>query len=629
MGPLIVAERGLLDLTVYDATGATVQGTGPLTVLTAEIGEKLNEVRTFSCCVPAAEANSVELVVARQVKLRREGDGVIFTGYIETLEYTDQGNAPIVTVTGVGLEIELVEANVYYGVNLTGMTSAKVTQLLALVTDTTWTATVEGGIYAVADYRVDGMSIWAALVDLAQKAGGYLRLTTTTRQVEVKATNTASSLRLTNMEGGVPTALGANIGLIAALRGYREDASGIVNRIVPFGAGQGDLPLTLAKSTRSSPYTIQSLTPFAIRAFIGSDHGTWLLTHAASATTQERTQGVGRRVGQNRILIIVYSVNAHTGSFPTGVRFGGESLTHYASYGGSGANVGIDVWYLINPALGEPGGMSYITDLPGAGGSVARPQLFVLDGVDPDSPIVAAYSNQGNSPTAIVTATDSAPTETLLHVVALPDANKDVQAAAAWTLLYQIIDVFLVSGRGEEKRGSSGSIAATNSLPATLDWRALILRLRAARNWYIEDTTSQSSYRKRTAIYQAKDAHIVPVDVIASANALYDAAATYLARAKDPLIHYGETEPVGLGAAAWKIGDTIRLMYRGLTTDRFGNAVKWLDVDANAVLLEQRQTFGTDGVRRWSFELASAIKTPPTLTGLMSKVDELARLPAL
>ena len=606
-----VAERGRLDLTVYDSTGATIQGTGPLTVLTAETSEKLNEVRTFSCRVPAGEVNSVELIVARQVRLRREGDGVIFVGYIETLEYSDQGDQPIINVTGVGLEIELVEANVYYGLNLTGTTSAKVTQLLALVTDSIWTASVEGGIYAVADYRIDGMSVWAALVDLAQKAGGYIRLTTTTREVELAAANAASGLMLTNVEGQVPASLGANVGLIAALRGYREDASGIVNRVVPFGAASGSVPLDLRLSTRTTPYTIASLIPG--KPYLVADASA---TGITGAVTLNLDAVNGRNLG---FVAVIASTSTLTNI--TSLQFNGIEVAavNWSVKMVTGSNGRL----LIVGAVGVPLGATITVRLGELVGGTHQAYFAIYADVDQTTPVsdASAAGAFGTSNAPASAAITSVVTDFVLGALQR-DSMSVTSRGDGETLVFGSTNIDVVSMPG------GGSVSASWGLNGSAMWAATIFAVHGAPNYYIEDATSITAYRRQAAIYQAKETHQAE-DLVASANALYDAAATYLQRAKDPLIHYGETEPLGLGVATWEIGDTIRLMYRGLTTDRFSNVVKWLDVDANAILLEQTQTFGEDGIRRWKLRLASAIKQPPSVVGLMSKVDELARLPAL
>jgi len=615
---LIPAESGRLDLTIYNTAGATVQGTGPVTVLSAEISEKLNEVRTFSCRVPAGEVNSVELVVARMVRLSREGDGVIFTGYIETLEYSDQGDAPVINVTGVGLEIELVEVNVYYGLNLTGTTSAKVTQLLALVTGTTWTASVEGGIYAVADYRIDGMSVWAALVELAQKAGGYIRLTTTTRQVELAAANASSGLLLTNVEGQVPASLGANIGLITALRGYREDASAIVNRVVPFGASSLVSVADLRLSTRSSPYTIQSLIPQKPQLLVSEGAG--------PLTAASKTFSFGSVSGRNLFFIAIITFhNGWGSSYVSNITLNGVWLTGWVSTD-TGVYMGQHILTIWAPdagaTMGIPEGKNLTLVLNMDSGS---PVFDIWGGifsdVDPAEPVEASAVYGTGTGTAVASGAQSAAvTDYILGVSQRNGANISSRGSGE-TALYSngTIDVITMPG--------AASVEATWTLSASADWIARAFVIHPAPNYYIEDATSVAAHRRRTAIWQAKDLHLS--DPIASANALYDAAATCLQRAKDPLIHYGETEPLGLGAATWALGNTIRLMYRRVTTSIFGTVVKWPDVDANAILLEQTQAFGEDGVRRWKMRLASAIKQPPTLLGLMSKVDELARLPAL
>lgn len=129
------------------------------------------------------------------------------------------------------------------------------------------------------------------------------------------------------------------------------------------------------------------------------------------------------------------------------------------------------------------------------------------------------------------------------------------------------------------------------------------------RNWYIQDTTSQTAYGIRAAKLSYVD--IKPVssskaDLTAASNALYDVATYYLNKYKNPQYVY-ELQVTGRFVQRLKIGQCIQLNWSGLVTAFDGKlmhrtidrklyiiGIDW-DYSANTVQPIARLTVSTNG----------------------------------
>lgn len=114
--------------------------------------------------------------------------------------------------------------------------------------------------------------------------------------------------------------------------------------------------------------------------------------------------------------------------------------------------------------------------------------------------------------------------------------------------------------------------------------------------YYLEDATSQISFGQIQKVGTFKD--IAPIGngedaQIAAANALYDAAAAWLIRYKDPYESYSVT--VRKVRTNLQPGDKIHLRYKGLITNKDGVVVTYRDINADFWILEVRESFGLDG----------------------------------
>lgn len=111
-----------------------------------------------------------------------------------------------------------------------------------------------------------------------------------------------------------------------------------------------------------------------------------------------------------------------------------------------------------------------------------------------------------------------------------------------------------------------------------------------------------SAYGRRERVLSVKDA--IPLansaaGFQAAANALYDVAATFLERAAAPLESY-QVAVTGLrhldatGAPRFELGETVRVVYRGIVEDETG-ARAWRSIDANLYLMAFRRRFDASG----------------------------------
>ncbi|MFN8530180.1 MAG: hypothetical protein U0670_16395 [Anaerolineae bacterium] len=122
-----------------------------------------------------------------------------------------------------------------------------------------WSASGSGG--SLTDARFDGMSLWRALLSLADAQGLHIRAGVDDCTVEIGAFGDDSGVRLIKPGALQEPKQSATTGLIESIeRETTSDAA--ATRLFPVGAGIGEALLTLERSTRTSPYVVHS-TPGA------------------------------------------------------------------------------------------------------------------------------------------------------------------------------------------------------------------------------------------------------------------------------------------------------------------------------------------------------------------------------
>lgn len=130
--------------------------------------------------------------------------------------------------------------------------------------------------------------------------------------------------------------------------------------------------------------------------------------------------------------------------------------------------------------------------------------------------------------------------------------------------------------------------------------------------YYLEDAAAVSAYGRRERVLSVKDA--IPLansaaGFQAAANALYDVAATFLERAAAPLESY-QVAVTGLrhldatGAPRFELGETVRVVYRGIVEDETG-ARAWRSIDADLYVMAFRRRFDASGADAWQITVNS------------------------
>lgn len=125
-----------------------------------------------------------------------------------------------------------------------------------------WDAEVEAGLDIFIQGRIYGANVLKAFLDAVEENGLHLRFkydqpTNNTPVISVGAFGQNQGVYITNLDTSVVNYDERGVGLIESLR---EDTTSqqMANSIIIQGGGEGEAAVTLAKSTRTSPYPIQT-----------------------------------------------------------------------------------------------------------------------------------------------------------------------------------------------------------------------------------------------------------------------------------------------------------------------------------------------------------------------------------
>jgi hypothetical protein len=240
---------------VYNASGV-MQGIVP--VVMAQVARRLDAASEFMFRVPTVDRNATKLLRTwGRVRLfwehPRKGKMQIGGGVLLTRQFSEVAGSLETAWTGMDFLHELTRENTLRGLVYDDLTiEAVVADLVGHVPG--WYARVDTS--GNTSRRFDGQSILAALLATVQGAGLHLRLDGENR-IEVGAFGDDCGVRLTKAQEyavGMPS----EVALIDSLT-VIQDSNDILNWIEPVW-GTGDNVLTLRRSTRTSPYAIQTTT---------------------------------------------------------------------------------------------------------------------------------------------------------------------------------------------------------------------------------------------------------------------------------------------------------------------------------------------------------------------------------
>lgn len=247
---------------VFNAAGVR-QGSGPVhRVRTIEVNRQLDGAGTFSANV-AVDAAAVNLLATEQrVKIYTEdalGKRLVGQGIIENHQIAESAADINIRITGPDILDELARKNTLRARIFNQATVQTVASaLIALVPD--WSVSVDAAIASdLVDARYDGPSVLKAFRDLVKRYGYHFRLSSESKILTISQFGVDSGLRIFKTER-ITQAMIRDPNLLFVRRlPQKTDSKDLANWIVPLGAGEGVAALTLEKSTRTTPYTVQSI----------------------------------------------------------------------------------------------------------------------------------------------------------------------------------------------------------------------------------------------------------------------------------------------------------------------------------------------------------------------------------
>lgn len=253
---------------VYSPDGETRLGSGPLTTLqTASVTRVLDGVGSVQFMYPATDPRALSLMQnKRQVRLWSEINDVtreLGRGVIETIGLDVAEGGYVVNAGGPDTLTFLTHYSALLGRIYDNQTLETIVDDLADLAG--WTATVDGGLGNLSA-RFDGSNVLKCLLMVAEQQGLHLRAGEDAETIEFGAfgeTLEDDYGRRVVLYGPSQTGLREmqtrdNLIFIESFSEVKQSES-IANWVIPLGAGEGEAALTLEHSTRTSPYTIQSM----------------------------------------------------------------------------------------------------------------------------------------------------------------------------------------------------------------------------------------------------------------------------------------------------------------------------------------------------------------------------------
>lgn len=247
---------------VYDGS-EELQGT-VYTISQCSVTKALDGAGSINLNVPLTDEDGLSLLTSeRRVILyvehgettRELGRGVVRQHLLD--EDSSRGT---ISISGPDSLDALTRRNTLLGRIYDFQTVAAIAEdLISLVPG--WS--VEADIYAGAttqNARFDGASVLKALLRLAEEAGLHLREGSTANSIEIGAFGTSNNIRLAKLQSLTREMYDDDLLIPISSIQVKTDSQGVVNWIIPNGAGEGTAALDLARNQYTSPYTVGSMT---------------------------------------------------------------------------------------------------------------------------------------------------------------------------------------------------------------------------------------------------------------------------------------------------------------------------------------------------------------------------------
>lgn len=258
-GPRVRAE-------LCSADGTPLNAGNLETILACSYGGGLAKIGTFSLQVPAEDVNSGTANYGQEVRIYREGEGLVFRGIVDHLETQVQDNGELrLTIAGQGVEVQLARAGTQTGLTLNAVTlSSAVTSLLSVPA-----LNLSGWISGTLDTPATVFTqivltpVWGGLQALADTFQLYLRPDNLNKRVDIGAFGTnVSGLEFRNLEEiGVGLDSNPRLYPLKQIRIVGDSAS-VTTRIIPLAqmTGINNVNFDISQATVTSPYARASMT---------------------------------------------------------------------------------------------------------------------------------------------------------------------------------------------------------------------------------------------------------------------------------------------------------------------------------------------------------------------------------
>lgn len=248
---------------VYNPLGTRI-GQPVVNVISASITRALDGGGKFVIVVPATDQRAATLLDnENRVKIwywNGTQKRMLGAGVIDTVSVTASEGGFQMNVSGPDTLDELTRYNTLVNYQFVEQQVENVIGSLAV--EAGWNATIVGGTTStLVTARFDGTNILKACIETVKGQGVHFRQSTTLeRTLEVGLFGSDSGVILIS-----PTALhddllaNDKIALITRLSRVRK-TNAVYNWFLPLGSGEGVAALTLEKSTRGTPYIIETVT---------------------------------------------------------------------------------------------------------------------------------------------------------------------------------------------------------------------------------------------------------------------------------------------------------------------------------------------------------------------------------
>lgn len=602
---------------IYEAGGSTALG-AIKSVISCEIEEAINEIGAFSFSVPSGDPSAALLTVAREVSIIREDEGEIFRGIIDAVEPQNRDDSWVIDVRGQSLAEELTWLNTLRRIPIDNETVGDALDIM--LDGSGWTGTATGTFSNLIESKAFAYQTrFHAAREIAQMALAYVRETATPRELEIKNTSASTGIRLKQPSQLTPQALASSdIGIVERVNKIGMDGQ-IYNRISPFIKIDTHDYVDLGMSDRASPYAISNRIPgrptiTAIATYSGTTDQ--LNQHINNNTSTQHLIEIESR-GYDRAIVLVFMVGGTSGggfSTPGSVYFNGVRALFTVQIGNIDvATAGTNRWIAGN-VYRAPAGVNRLTWTFGSGTSASYTAIAIaLEGVDLLDPVIESSppsaSGTSNSPSVAIPAPKGALTLNFVR-------HASTESGTPGSGQEEILDNNNCKVSQRPGDGTTPNMQWT--LSSSSQWLSVAANIRGARNYYIEDTTSQQAYGVREYPLSAGTFRPTSEDLTEVSNSLYDFAVDFLQKHKDPVSHYEvSVSALPKGPRDWLVGDTFVLDVQ--------EPESRINIEETLICTRRRHSYNGDGVRSWNLTLSTVARHKQDLIETITSVMGAAK----